>query len=90
MLVFLYFLKYLYLYAGGAYVSWLSDTTAYAALYRRDQVSAVVQNLFKSTQYSLKKYRDHQACVENDKPVTTTTTTTITTSKPERKRKISE
>ncbi|XP_031787554.1 poly(A)-specific ribonuclease PARN isoform X2 [Nasonia vitripennis] len=80
---------------GGAYVAWLSDTTAYAALHRRDQVSAVVQNLFKSTHYSLKKYRDYQASVEVEETVTKVTTpktktTTTTTTKPERKRKISE
>ncbi|XP_014206531.1 poly(A)-specific ribonuclease PARN isoform X2 [Copidosoma floridanum] len=64
---------------GGAYVSWLSDTTAYVALYRREQVNAVIKNLFKSTQCNIQKYVDHQASLENEKPI-----------KSERKRKISE
>ncbi|XP_023316905.1 poly(A)-specific ribonuclease PARN-like isoform X1 [Trichogramma pretiosum] len=67
---------------GGAYVAWLTDTTAYAALHKKDQVSAVVKNLLKGSSklFSLKRYKDHQASVEseNSQP------------KLDRKRKISE
>ncbi|XP_066593445.1 poly(A)-specific ribonuclease PARN-like isoform X2 [Prorops nasuta] len=46
---------------GGVYVSWLSETTAYVALNRRDQISTVMKNLGGSKIYRLRKYSDHQA-----------------------------
>ncbi|XP_058798112.1 poly(A)-specific ribonuclease PARN-like isoform X2 [Phymastichus coffea] len=64
---------------GGAYVAWLSDTTAYAGLYQKEQISAVIKDLFKSTKYNLQRYKEHQASLQNEKPI-----------KQERKRKISE
>ncbi|KAJ8669286.1 hypothetical protein QAD02_000545 [Eretmocerus hayati] len=64
---------------GGARIYWLGDTTAYAELNHRDQVSAVVQNLFKSAQYTLQKYREYHKNSEMEKSV-----------KQERKRKLSE
>ncbi|XP_011497836.1 PREDICTED: poly(A)-specific ribonuclease PARN-like [Ceratosolen solmsi marchali] len=66
---------------GGAFVSWLTDKSAYVALYRRDQISAVMNDLVKphNKHYSIKKYREHHANLEREHQV-----------KPERKRKISD
>lgn len=52
------------LIAGGVYVSWLSDTSAYVALNRRDQAAAVVKSLGKASTYKIQKYVEHQASLE--------------------------
>nr|XP_033321022.1 poly(A)-specific ribonuclease PARN-like isoform X2 [Megalopta genalis] len=56
---------------GGVYVSWLSDTSAYVALNRREQVISATKCLFKKkhTPYKIQKYVDHQASfdVNNDR-----------------------
>ncbi|XP_076623597.1 poly(A)-specific ribonuclease PARN isoform X2 [Colletes latitarsis] len=49
---------------GGVYVSWLSDTSAYVALNRREQASAVAKNLCKASTYRIQKYVEHQASLE--------------------------
>ncbi|XP_024881595.1 poly(A)-specific ribonuclease PARN-like [Temnothorax curvispinosus] len=51
---------------GGGYVSWLSDTSAYIGLYRRDQASAVMANLSKGTVCKIQKYAQHQATLQAD------------------------
>ncbi|XP_076653140.1 poly(A)-specific ribonuclease PARN isoform X2 [Halictus rubicundus] len=51
---------------GGVYVSWLSDTTAYVALNRREQLNAAVKSLYKKGgTYKIQKYVEHQASLEN-------------------------
>lgn len=54
------------LFTGGGYVSWLSDTSAYIGLYRRDQASAVMANLSKGTVCKIQKYAKHQATLQAD------------------------
>nr|XP_012151358.1 PREDICTED: poly(A)-specific ribonuclease PARN-like isoform X2 [Megachile rotundata] len=49
---------------GGVHVSWLSDTTAYVGLNRREQVNAVVKNLRKTNVYQIKRYAEYQATSE--------------------------
>ncbi|XP_076248460.1 poly(A)-specific ribonuclease PARN isoform X2 [Calliopsis andreniformis] len=49
---------------GGVYVSWLSDTSAYVALNRRDQATSVMKSLSKTNTYSIQKYIEHQASLE--------------------------
>ena len=51
---------------GGGYISWLSDTSAYVGLYRRDQASAVMQSLAKETVCKVQKYSNHQASLQTD------------------------
>ncbi|XP_029169507.1 poly(A)-specific ribonuclease PARN-like [Nylanderia fulva] len=51
---------------GGGYVSWLSDTSAYIGLYRRDQASAVMQGLAKEKVCKVQKYSTHQASLQTD------------------------
>ncbi|XP_076298678.1 poly(A)-specific ribonuclease PARN isoform X2 [Lasioglossum baleicum] len=51
---------------GGVYVSWLSDTTAYVALNRREQHKSAVKSLYKKAGlYKIQKYAEHQASLEN-------------------------
>lgn len=52
------------LLTGGGYVSWLSDTSAYIGLYRRDQAGAVMTNLSNGTVYKIQKYAKHQATLQ--------------------------
>lgn len=51
---------------GGGYVSWLSDTSAYIGLYRRDQAGVVMQTLAKQTICKVQKYSNHQASLQAD------------------------
>ncbi|EFN61018.1 Poly(A)-specific ribonuclease PARN [Camponotus floridanus] len=51
---------------GGGYISWLSDTSAYIGLYRRDQASVVMQALAKQTICKIQKYSNHQASLQTD------------------------
>lgn len=56
---------------GGIQVSWLSDTTAYVGLNRKEQAAAVTKNLKNKTNdvYVVKSYREYQASLdaENNK-----------------------
>lgn len=56
----------LYLFIGGGYVSWLSDTSAYVGLYRRDQAGAAMASLSTGTVYKIQKYAKHQATLQAD------------------------
>lgn len=67
------------LFTGGGYVSWLSDTTAYIGLYRRDQAGVVMSNLSKGTVCKIQKYVKHQATLQAD----------VSSANEERKRKLS-
>lgn len=49
---------------GGGYVSWLSDTSAYIGLYRREQAGAVMMSLSKGTVCKIQKYAKHQATLQ--------------------------
>ncbi|XP_053972981.1 poly(A)-specific ribonuclease PARN-like [Hylaeus volcanicus] len=49
---------------GGVYVSWLSDTSAYVALNRREQANSVAKNLCKASTYRIQKYVEHQASLQ--------------------------
>ncbi|KAG7212022.1 hypothetical protein KM043_011217 [Ampulex compressa] len=49
---------------GGVHISWLSDTSAYVGLNRRDQASAVAKTLVESSVYKIQKYSEHQATLE--------------------------
>lgn len=51
---------------GGGYISWLSDTSAYIGLYRRDLAGAVMQGLAKQTVCKVQKYSSHQASLKTD------------------------
>lgn len=51
---------------GGGYISWLSDTSAYIGLYRRDLAGAVLQGLAKQTVCKVQKYSSHQASLQTD------------------------
>ncbi|XP_070530991.1 poly(A)-specific ribonuclease PARN isoform X2 [Cardiocondyla obscurior] len=51
---------------GGGYVSWLSDTSAYVGLYRREQAGAVMPKLSKGFQYKIQKYTEHQATLQTE------------------------
>ncbi|XP_029035614.1 poly(A)-specific ribonuclease PARN-like isoform X6 [Osmia bicornis bicornis] len=62
---------------GGVYVSWLSDTTAYVGLNRREQVNAVVKNLCKTSAYTIQRYAEYQSSLD------------VNISTGERKRKLS-
>ncbi|XP_044015716.1 poly(A)-specific ribonuclease PARN-like isoform X1 [Aphidius gifuensis] len=49
---------------GGAYISWISDTTAYVSLNRREQISVLKTQLKKNNQIGncwIQSYKDHQA-----------------------------
>ncbi|XP_076228203.1 poly(A)-specific ribonuclease PARN isoform X3 [Nomia melanderi] len=51
---------------GGVYVSWLSDTSAYVALNRREQAISAAKSLRKkSGTYKIQKYAEYQASLEN-------------------------
>lgn len=58
-------------------MSWLSDTTAYVGLNRREQVNAVVKNLCKTSAYTIQRYAEYQASLD------------VNISTGERKRKLS-
>lgn len=52
---------------GGVQVSWLSDTTAYVGLNRKDQTASVLKNLKRKTElYTVLRYQDYQASLENN------------------------
>ncbi|XP_072749603.1 poly(A)-specific ribonuclease PARN isoform X2 [Anoplolepis gracilipes] len=51
---------------GGGYVSWLSDTSAYIGLNRRDQAGAVMQSLAKGTVCKVQKYSNYQASLQTN------------------------
>ncbi|XP_018310858.1 poly(A)-specific ribonuclease PARN isoform X2 [Mycetomoellerius zeteki] len=51
---------------GGGYISWLSDTSAYIGLHRRDQAGAVMISLSKETVCKVQKYTKHQATLQVD------------------------
>lgn len=55
-----------FLFTGGGYISWLSDTSAYIGLYRRDQASIVMQALAKQTICKIQKYSNHQASLQTN------------------------
>ncbi|XP_018342732.1 PREDICTED: poly(A)-specific ribonuclease PARN-like isoform X1 [Trachymyrmex septentrionalis] len=46
---------------GGGYISWLSDTSAYVGLYRRDQAGVAMTSLSKETAYKIQTYTEYQA-----------------------------
>lgn len=50
--------------AGSVYISWLSDTSAYVALNRREQAAGVIKGLWKGTTYRIQKYAKYQASLE--------------------------
>ncbi|XP_018397001.1 PREDICTED: poly(A)-specific ribonuclease PARN-like isoform X2 [Cyphomyrmex costatus] len=54
---------------GGGHISWLSDTSAYIGLYRRDQAGAVMTSLSKGTVYKIQKYTKHQATLQANVPI---------------------
>ncbi|RLU16444.1 hypothetical protein DMN91_010512 [Ooceraea biroi] len=51
---------------GGGYISWLSDTSAYVSLHRREQTGAATKTLAKQTACKVQKYSQHQASLETD------------------------
>ncbi|XP_017879496.1 poly(A)-specific ribonuclease PARN-like isoform X2 [Ceratina calcarata] len=52
---------------GGIQVSWLSDTTAYVGLNRKEQAAAVAKNLKSKTNvYTIRRYREYQASLDVD------------------------
>lgn len=51
---------------GGGYISWLSDTSAYVGLYRRDQAGAALRSLSKETVYKIQPYLKYQASLQNE------------------------
>ncbi|XP_011867552.1 PREDICTED: poly(A)-specific ribonuclease PARN-like isoform X3 [Vollenhovia emeryi] len=53
---------------GGGYISWLSDTSAYIGLYRRDQASAALAALCNGTICKIQKYTKHQATLQTAVP----------------------
>lgn len=53
---------------GGGYISWLSDTSAYIGLYRRDQTGAVKANFSEKTVCKIQTYAQHQATLQNVSP----------------------
>lgn len=48
------------LFAGGVFIAWLSNTSAYVALYRREQASLVLKTLTQSDTYIVMTYAAHQ------------------------------
>ncbi|KYN27188.1 Poly(A)-specific ribonuclease PARN [Trachymyrmex cornetzi] len=48
----------------GGYISWLSDTSAYVGLYRRDQAGIAMTSLSKETVYKIQTYTEHQATLQ--------------------------
>lgn len=48
------------LFAGGIFIAWLSNTSAYVALYHRDQASLVLKTLTQSDTYLVMTYTAHQ------------------------------
>jgi len=52
------------LFTGGGYISWLSDTSAYVGLYRRDQAGIALKSLSKETVYKIQTYTEHQATLQ--------------------------
>ncbi|XP_012258948.2 poly(A)-specific ribonuclease PARN-like [Athalia rosae] len=50
---------------GSVHVSWLSDTTAYVGLNRRDQANAVKKHNFGIPNFRLQKYAEHQLLLES-------------------------
>lgn len=52
------------LFAGGVFIAWLSNTSAYVALYHRDQASLVQKTLTQSDTYSVMTYTEHQRLQE--------------------------
>lgn len=51
---------------GGVYVSWISDTSAYVGLNRRDQVNAVAKIVGKTSTYTIQRYAEYQASLETN------------------------
>ncbi|KAG5319117.1 PARN ribonuclease, partial [Acromyrmex heyeri] len=49
---------------GGGYISWLSDTSAYVGLYRRDQAGVAMTSLSKETVYKIQTYTEYQATLQ--------------------------
>lgn len=48
------------LFSGGVFIAWLSNTSAYVALYRRDQASLVQKTLTQSDTYVVMTYAAYQ------------------------------
>ncbi|XP_015595875.2 poly(A)-specific ribonuclease PARN isoform X1 [Cephus cinctus] len=55
---------------GGVSVSWLSDTTAYVGLNRRDQSGSVLKQLSKVGNFKIQKYAEHQASLDTSNQLT--------------------
>ena len=51
---------------GSVYISWLSDTSAYVALNRREQAAGVIKGLWRGTTYRIQKYTKYQASLETN------------------------
>ncbi|CAK9833269.1 Poly(A)-specific ribonuclease PARN [Anthophora retusa] len=51
---------------GGVYVSWLSDTSAYVGLHRRDQINSVAKMLGNTSTYRIQRYAEYQATLETN------------------------
>ncbi|CAK9803923.1 Poly(A)-specific ribonuclease PARN [Anthophora plagiata] len=51
---------------GGVYVSWLSDTSAYVGLNRRDQINSVAKVLGDASTYRIQRYAEYQATLETN------------------------
>ncbi|XP_051173834.1 poly(A)-specific ribonuclease PARN-like isoform X2 [Leptopilina boulardi] len=49
---------------GGVFVSWLSDTSAFVSLYKRDQVKNVLKKVKNTKFFTIKKFADHQKSIE--------------------------
>ncbi|XP_033215427.1 poly(A)-specific ribonuclease PARN-like isoform X2 [Belonocnema kinseyi] len=49
---------------GGVFVSWLSDTSAYVSLNKRDQTKTVLKNVLNTDAFTIKKYAEHQVSTE--------------------------
>ncbi|XP_043472400.1 poly(A)-specific ribonuclease PARN-like isoform X2 [Leptopilina heterotoma] len=49
---------------GGVFVSWLSDTSAFVSLYKRDQVKNVLKNVKNTKFFHIKKFAEHQKAIE--------------------------
>ncbi|XP_012226535.1 poly(A)-specific ribonuclease PARN [Linepithema humile] len=54
---------------GGGYISWLSDTSAYVGLYRREQVGSAVKSLTKqatNSVFNIQTYSKYQATLQTN------------------------
>lgn len=45
---------------GNVYISWLSDTSAYVALYKKEYANSAFRSLSQTDTFKLKRYNDFQ------------------------------